>query len=67
MLALEDHARALGRTLLALDTTHNMPAERLYLRCGWTRFGIMPGHALMPDGTLSDTSFFYKQLISSPQ
>ena len=62
MQAVEDQARAAGRTLLMLDTTTGQPAERMYERLGWTRYGIVPGHALMPDGSPSDTTFFYKEL-----
>lgn len=66
-LMAEAEAQALeaGRTLLALDTTSGEAAENLYLALGWTRFGIMPGHALFPDGRRSDTSFFYKEIVSS--
>ncbi|HEY9211721.1 MAG TPA: GNAT family N-acetyltransferase [Ancylobacter sp.] len=62
MLAAEETAREAGLTLLMLDTTTGLAADRLYVRLGWTRFGQVPGHALMPDGAMSDTSFFYKVL-----
>jgi GNAT superfamily N-acetyltransferase len=62
MKAIEQAARKSGKTLLALDTTSGADADRLYERLGWTRFGIMPGHALWPDGQLSDTAYFYKRL-----
>jgi len=62
MAAAEDAARQAGLTLLMLDTTTGLAADRLYVRLGWTRFGQVPGHALMPDGAMSDTSFFYKVL-----
>jgi GNAT superfamily N-acetyltransferase len=63
MGAVEEAARAAGKTLLALDTTHGSAAERLYERLGWTRLGVMPSHALMPDGRMSDTTYFYKHLV----
>jgi GNAT superfamily N-acetyltransferase len=63
MAAIEDEARAAGKTLLVLDTTHGSAAERLYERLKWTRLGVMPGHALMPDGRMSDTTYFYKHLV----
>ncbi len=66
MHAVEDEARAAGRTLLMLDTTTGQPAERMYQRLGWTRYGVVPGHALMPDGSPSDTTFFYKELAPGP-
>lgn len=62
MTAVEDTARAAGKTLLMLDTTRGRDAERLYERAGWVRFGVVPGHALLPDGQPSDTSYFYKCL-----
>lgn len=62
MSALESRAREVGRTLLSLDTTAGTPSERLYEKLGWHRLGVMPGHALLPDGRLSDTTFFWKQL-----
>ena len=66
MRAVEAQARAAGRTLLMLDTTAGQPAERMYERLGWTRYGTVPGHALMPDGSPSDTTFFYKELGPGP-
>ena len=60
--SVEALARAKGRTLLQLDTQTGSAGERLYAGSGWTRFGVVPGHALTPDGPPSATSFFYKQL-----
>lgn len=62
LTAAEDTARAHGRTLLLLDTQTDSAGERLYESCGWTAFGIVPGHALMPDGRPAPTTFFYKQV-----
>jgi GNAT superfamily N-acetyltransferase len=62
MLAAEATARECGKTLLMLDTTVGMDAERLYARLGWQRFGEVPGHALLAHGGLSDTAFFYRTL-----
>lgn len=61
MRAAEDAARAAGKTLLVLDTASS-DAERLYDRSGWTRVGVLPGYALMPDGRICNTTFFYKPL-----
>ncbi len=63
MGAIEQQARALGRTLLQLDTTTGSDAERLYRRLGWEVLGILPGHALLPDGRSSDTTFFWKSVL----
>ncbi|HSK40278.1 MAG TPA: GNAT family N-acetyltransferase [Arenibaculum sp.] len=62
MRAVEDVALASGRTLLVLDTATGGDAERLYERAGWTRVGVIPGYALMPDGRPCDTTYFYKRL-----
>ena len=58
----ESEARAEGKTLLVLDTVTGDPAERLYLRLGWTRVGVIPGYALYPDGRPCDTTVFWKAL-----
>lgn len=60
--AVEALARAEGRTLLMLDTHTGSAGERLYQSAGWTAYGVVPGHALTPDGTPAPTSFFYKRL-----
>ena len=62
MSALDDVARAEGKTVLVLDTVTGGDAERLYPRAGWQRVGEVPGYALMPDGGLCGTTFFYKHL-----
>jgi hypothetical protein len=56
-------ARAAGKTLLVLDTA-SADAERLYARLGWQRCGVIPGYALLPQGGLCDTTYFYRQLAS---
>ncbi|GAC1479390.1 MAG: GNAT family N-acetyltransferase [Gemmatimonadaceae bacterium] len=61
MRAAESSARAVGKTLLVLDTASS-DAERLYERLGWTRVGVVPGYALLPDGGLCDTTFYYKEI-----
>lgn len=62
MRAAADAARGAGRTLLVLDTVTGSDAERLYERLGWTRVGVIPGFALMPDGAPCDATFFYLRL-----
>ena len=54
-------ARAEGKTLLVLDTA-SPDAERLYTRGGWLPAGVVPSYALLPQGGLCDTRFFYKAL-----
>ena len=62
MRAVEDAARAAGKSVLVLDTVTGSDAERLYERAGWERVGVVPGYALMPDGRLCDTTYFYKHV-----
>jgi GNAT superfamily N-acetyltransferase len=62
MDAAEREARAAGKTLLVLDTA-SAEAERLYARMGWTRLGVIPGFALLPEGGVCDTTYFYRELV----
>jgi GNAT superfamily N-acetyltransferase len=61
MRAAEAAARECGKTLLVLDTA-NPEAERLYERLGWQRVGVIPGFALLPQGGLCSTTFYYRNL-----
>jgi GNAT superfamily N-acetyltransferase len=61
MDAAERSARVAGKTLLVLDTA-SQDAERLYARMGWTKLGVIPGYALLPEGGLCDTTYFYREL-----
>jgi GNAT superfamily N-acetyltransferase len=61
MEAVEEAARGQGRRVLVLDTASDT-AERLYERLGWQRVGVVPDYALMPDGALCATTFFYKRV-----
>ena len=65
MRAAEEAARAAGRTLLVLDAVTGGDAERLYARLGWTRVGVVPDYALMPDGRPCATTFFWKALAET--
>jgi GNAT superfamily N-acetyltransferase len=62
MRAAETTARDCGRTLLVLDTVTGGDAERLYEGLGWSRVGVIPRYALMPDGAPCDTTVFYRDL-----
>jgi hypothetical protein len=55
-------ARLAGKTLLVLDTVTGSNAEKLYTRLGWTRVGVIPNYALVPDGSWCDTTIFYKEI-----
>lgn len=61
MRAAEQVAKDAGKTLLVLDTA-SADAERLYERCGWTRCGVIPNYALLPQGGYCDTTYFYREL-----
>ncbi|NRO99160.1 GNAT family N-acetyltransferase [Paraburkholderia sp. NMBU_R16] len=62
MAEVDAVARDEGRVVLVLDTVTGGEAERLYQRAGWTRVGDVPGYALMPDGALCSTTFYYRHL-----
>ncbi len=63
MDAVHDAARAMGKTLLVLDTQEHSDAERLYARAGWTRAGVIPDYALDADGAaLITTALYWKRL-----
>lgn len=62
MAAVDDTARAAGKSVLVLDTVTGGDAERLYTRAGWQRVGEVPDYALMPDGALCGTTFFCRRL-----
>ncbi|WP_434641043.1 GNAT family N-acetyltransferase [Klebsiella sp. I138] len=59
---LEQLAREQGKSVLVLDTATGSGAERFYVQCGWEKAGEIPRYALMPDGTMTATSLFYKFL-----
>ncbi|QEI06491.1 GNAT family N-acetyltransferase [Pigmentiphaga aceris] len=62
MAAVETEALKEGKTVLVLDTVTGGDAERLYARSGWQRAGDVPKYALMPNGELCGTTFYYKHL-----
>jgi ribosomal protein S18 acetylase RimI-like enzyme len=57
----EIEARAEGKSLLVLDTA-SATAERLYVRLGWTKVGVIPNYALYPDGRPCDTTIYWKAI-----
>lgn len=61
MRSAEAAALRAGKTLLTLDTA-SADAERLYRSLGWTRVGIIPDYALLPDGHPCATVFYFKML-----
>jgi GNAT superfamily N-acetyltransferase len=61
MARAEREARERGRTLLVLDTA-SAEAERVYVRGGWQRVGVVPDYAMWPAGGFCDTVFFWKKV-----
>ncbi len=59
---VEAEARALGLSLLTLDTATGSPAERLYELLLWQRVGVIPRFAKWPDGRFCDTTLFFKDI-----
>ena len=62
LAAAEKTAAEIGRTLLVLDTVLGAEGERLYTRGGWSRVGVIPDYALLPEGGLCSTVYFYKRV-----
>ena len=62
MEAAEARARADGRWLLVLDTVTGSDADTFYRAIGWREVGIIPDFALMPDGALTPTTVFWKDV-----
>ena len=63
MIALEDVARAEGRTLLTLDTWTGSSAEALYRSLGYVELGVIPRYARGSTTTaLEPATFMYKEL-----
>ena len=60
---VEQASRLAGKTLLVLDTVTGGSAEKLYLRLGWNKAGVIPNYALFPNGEFCDTTIFWKQLL----
>jgi len=60
--AAEDGARALGRSLVVLDTVAGNPAQRLYERLGYVAAGVIPDYARSSAGPLEPTCIMFKRL-----
>lgn len=66
MQAVEEEARAEGRTLLTLDTVTGGAAERLYRSLGYVAAGGIPGYALNFDRSgIEGTTVMYQELGGS--
>jgi GNAT superfamily N-acetyltransferase len=60
--AAAERARALGLRLLWLTTHAETRSDSFYVRCGWTRMGVMPQYSQAPDGRYATNAFFYLEL-----
>lgn len=60
--AAEETTRAIGRSLIVLDTQTESTAYYLYQKLGYNIVGAVPNFALLPDGSYCPTTYFYKQL-----
>jgi ribosomal protein S18 acetylase RimI-like enzyme len=60
----EQMALAEGRTLLVLDTASDGGAAPLYESVGFKLAGEIPDYAFKPQGGLSGTKFYWKQLTA---
>ncbi len=61
MARAEAEAKQRGRVLLVLDTAGS-EAERLYVRGGWQRVGVISDYAMWPAGGFCDTTIFWKRV-----
>jgi GNAT superfamily N-acetyltransferase len=62
LVRVEEEASRLGRKLLVLDVKAGEPAEALYASHGWRSAGSVPAYSRQADGTLADTTIFFKQV-----
>lgn len=62
MREVERVALNAARTLLVLDTVTDSAGAKLYERMGWQRAGDIPEYALLPDGAMCSTTYYYRQL-----
>lgn len=60
--SLQKVAKLRGRTLLLLNARNGGPGERLYLKLGFRKVGVIPGYAARVDGGRSDSAVFYKEI-----
>jgi GNAT superfamily N-acetyltransferase len=62
MEGVVDAARGLGLRLLWLSTHEGTDADRIYERLGWTRAGVIPDYAVLPNGDLAGNAFYFLRL-----
>lgn len=62
MKHVEGFARSIRRELLTLDSASQGPANEMYRRLGWEKWGTCKGYAKWPDGRSCDATFFRKEI-----
>jgi GNAT superfamily N-acetyltransferase len=62
MEAIVAVARGLDLRLLWLSTHEGTDADRIYERLGWTRAGVIPDYAVLPNGELAGNAFYFLRL-----
>lgn len=65
MEAVVEAARGLDLRLLWLSTHEGTDADRIYERLGWTRAGVIPEYAELPNGELTGNAFYFLRLPNS--
>jgi ribosomal protein S18 acetylase RimI-like enzyme len=61
MREIERLTFAAGKTVMVLDTETAQAASHLYTKLGWQVAGNIPDYALLPQGGLCSTTYFYKR------
>ena len=59
-VGIEEHLDALAQLLL--DAHEGTDADRIYERLGWTRAGVIPEYAELPNGELTGNAFYFLRL-----
>jgi GNAT superfamily N-acetyltransferase len=62
MEAVVEAGRERGLKLLWLMTHAGTDADRVYERLGWSRVGVIPDYAELPNGELAANAFYYLRL-----
>ncbi|PVH27148.1 GNAT family N-acetyltransferase [Sphingobacterium corticibacter] len=65
LVEIEKIALAQNRHILVLDTVTGSTAQKLYQKCGWIEAGNIPDYAMLPNGELCSTTYFYKNLFKT--
>lgn len=67
LIEIEKIALAQNRLVLVLDTVSGSAAHYLYQKRGWMEVGNIPDYAMLPNGELCSTTYFYKNLLKTSE